>query len=185
MNGRVYDTVFGMVRRGDMRPDGFRFVGLYNGGEEKWASPRAWRTHLRALKNFNETRVAAIKKDPGWRRRLTKELQKFRRKNPALCLLYAARARAKAQGVPCTITVSDIQIPKFCPALGIPLRSRMGTGQAPGSNSPAIDKILPRLGYIPGNVVVVSQLANLIKTNATIDQILKVGRFYQKLTEAL
>ena len=37
------------------------------------------------------------------------------------------------------------------------------------------------IGYIPSNVIVVSVLANSIKSSATPEQILKVGEFYNKL----
>ena len=43
------------------------------------------------------------------------------------------------------------------------------------------DRIIPELGYVEGNLVIVSDLANRIKTNATPEQIIKVGEFYKKL----
>lgn len=181
MANRLYDTVFGLVRRGDKRPDGFRFVGFYNHGEEKWASPKAWATQIKTLRRNNQKRNEAIKHNPAERNRLTRKNQKFRRNHPALCLLYAARHRAKKHGLPCTLIVSDVLIPKVCPILGIPLKSRMGTGHKHGADSPSIDQIVPGQGYVPANVIVISRLANAIKTNATPDQILKVGYFYKKL----
>ena len=51
------------------------------------------------------------------------------------------------------------------------------------NNSYSIDRIVPELGYIEGNLIIVSDLANRIKNNATPDQIIQVGKFYKKLQE--
>lgn len=36
---------------------------------------------------------------------------------------------------------------------------------------PSLDKIIPKLGYVKGNVWVVSNKANRIKSNATIEEL--------------
>jgi hypothetical protein len=47
--------------------------------------------------------------------------------------------------------------------------------------SPALDKIIPSKGYIPGNIAVISTLANRIKNNATDPEILrKVADWMEK-----
>ena len=48
-------------------------------------------------------------------------------------------------------------------------------------NSPTIDRIVPELGYVKGNVVVVSAKANRIKNDATITEILSVYNYYSSL----
>ena len=60
---------------------------------------------------------------------------------------------------PCTITKDDIFIPSHCPVFGMPLEIGQGV---PTDNSPSLDKIIPALGYIPGNVLVVSNKANIL-----------------------
>ena len=52
-------------------------------------------------------------------------------------------------------------------------------------NSPSIDKIIPEKGYVPGNVIIVSMKANMIKSFATPDEIIKVGKFYKNLLEEM
>lgn len=106
----------------------------------------------------------------------------YSRARPEVILLAAARCRAKRAGLPCTITQDDIRIPTHCPALGWPLV--LGDGRV-GPQSPTLDKIVPDLGYVPGNVLVVSHLANRIKSNATPDQILAVATFYKEKRRAL
>jgi len=83
----------------------------------------------------------------------------------------SARVRAKRAALPCTITVHDIHIPEVCPALGIPLVPGANTQDA----SPSLDRLRPDLGYVPGNVVVISYLANKIKQNCTSQQVKSVG----------
>jgi hypothetical protein len=46
----------------------------------------------------------------------------------------------------------------------------------------SIDKIVPALGYVKGNVIIVSNRANIIKNNATPEEILAVGFFYKNLS---
>lgn len=90
---------------------------------------------------------------------------KWHAKNPEKVMLNSARNRAKRDGCPCTITKADIVIPEFCPLLGIRL-SRNKTDA-----SPSLDKIRPELGYVPGNVWVISKRANTIKSNATPEEL--------------
>ena len=45
----------------------------------------------------------------------------------------------------------------------------------------SFDRIYPKKAYIKGNIVVVSNKANRIKTDATVDEIRKVADFYEKL----
>lgn len=92
-------------------------------------------------------------------------------------MLSAAKHRAKLQGLPFNLTVEDISIPCDCPVLGLPLLS----GPLVRDCSPTLDRIIPQLGYTKGNVIVISMLANRIKSNATPDQIIQVGKFYKRL----
>lgn len=97
-------------------------------------------------------------------------------------MLYRAKARAKMEALPFSITKADIVIPETCPALGIPLYGRSGSGC--GDNSPSLDKIIPSLGYIPGNVIVISAKANMIKRNACAQDILDVALWLFKITKS-
>lgn len=90
-----------------------------------------------------------------------------------------ARHRAKAAGVPFTITKNDIVIPTHCPILGIPLVHQIGRGG--GDSSPSLDKVRPELGYVPGNVIVISQRANRLKSDASIKELRDIASFYATL----
>lgn len=53
------------------------------------------------------------------------------------------------------------------------------------NDSPSIDRIDPKRGYVRGNVVVVSMRANSIKREATIDELRKMVAFYESLTQGI
>lgn len=82
-------------------------------------------------------------------------------------LFRNARSRSKKLNLPFDITHSDIVIPEICPLLNIPLFSSIGF---PTDNSPTLDRIIPALGYIKGNIQVISMRANRIKDNATFEE---------------
>jgi hypothetical protein len=92
--------------------------------------------------------------------------KKYHQKNPTFRLYTQAKARAKHGEYPFTINWrKDIVIPDICPILGIPLF--FGDGCVT-DNSPSLDKIIPELGYVPGNMVVISHRANTLKSNGTL-----------------
>lgn len=89
-------------------------------------------------------------------------------------MLRDAKTRAKEYDVPFTITLDDIVIPERCPVLGV----RLYRGQGRHPHSPSLDRLVPGMGYVPGNVIVVSRHANIIKSDATPSQIRAVADFY-------
>ncbi|MAH79348.1 MAG: hypothetical protein CMQ77_01030 [Gammaproteobacteria bacterium] len=71
-----------------------------------------------------------------------------------------------------------------CPALGIKLQFGYEVGSSETrENSPSLDRIIPEKGYVKGNVVWISQKANLIKTNAKASDILKVAKWLEESTK--
>jgi hypothetical protein len=80
-------------------------------------------------------------------------------------LLRSVRTRARAQGIACTITEADITVPTHCPVLRIPLN------KTSRDNWPSVDRIVPRRGYVRGNVAVISMRANRLKSNMTLDEL--------------
>ena len=87
-------------------------------------------------------------------------------------MVKSAKSRAKKRNLPCTITVDDFEIPEFCPVLGVPLWTSATKSESShaGPNSPSLDRFHPALGYVPGNVVVISQRANLLKGDGTLEE---------------
>jgi len=74
--------------------------------------------------------------------------------------------RAKENGTPFSLTVFDVpDIPAVCPVLGIPLVANTVAG--PLDSSPSVDRITPALGYVPGNIRIISNRANRLRGDAT------------------
>lgn len=113
------------------------------------------------------------------------EMDKYVNLDAKTKMLYAARARAKKLGVECTITKDDITIPDVCPVFGTPLIAREGKGRSTTDqipNSPSLDRIVNNKGYVPGNVAVISFRANLLKRDATIDELQAILAYMKKHT---
>lgn len=89
-----------------------------------------------------------------------------------------AKGRAIKFGLPFSLSVEDIQVPEFCPVLGI--RLVRGKGK-PHDNSPSLDRIVPNKGYVRGNVIVISRRANQIKSNAHPGELALVASFFLTL----
>jgi len=98
----------------------------------------------------------------------------YRRKNPERIMWYNAKRRAPELGVDFNIEISDIVIPERCPILGMLLR----IGDVSNLDcSPSLDRIRPDIGYVKGNIAVISMRANRIKHNATFEEITKLQQW--------
>jgi len=84
-------------------------------------------------------------------------------------ILTRAKSRAKQKNIPFNLTLEDIEVPETCPLLGIPIEIQPKKGYHP--NSPSLDKIIPEKGYIKGNVWVISNRANTLKNDATLQEL--------------
>jgi hypothetical protein len=111
--------------------------------------------------------------------RATRRWVKRNRQTAEARLLGLARSRARAAGVRFDIDVSDVVIPKRCPILDILLRRGRGR---PSPASPSLDRIIPDLGYVKGNVMVISYRANMLKNNAPPCDLIAVARASEFLT---
>lgn len=88
--------------------------------------------------------------------------------NQEKMMLSRVKSYAKLKGLPFSLEESDIVIPDKCPVLGLTLQKNKDQA---GPNSPSLDKIVPNLGYIKGNVRVISQRANLLKSDASLEEL--------------
>jgi hypothetical protein len=107
-----------------------------------------------------------------WRSKESAYIRGYMDKNPIKSLMRAAKDRAKKRNIEFSISFSDLIVPEYCPILNIKLRSNWGTGAGGKLDSFSLDRINPDLGYIPGNVQVISHLANSMKSSATKEQLL-------------
>lgn len=99
----------------------------------------------------------------------------YKYKNPERWLLYGAKSRAKRKNIEFNLELEDIIIPERCPILGIKLQCNHNN--KPEFNSPSIDRIIPKLGYIPNNIRIISYRANLLKSDGTIEELEAVLKY--------
>jgi len=90
--------------------------------------------------------------------------------------------QAIKQGIPFTIELSDIEQPEFCPILGIKLNYGWGGagGHLRDPCKATIDKVIPKLGYVPGNVFIISWRANKLKSDMTYDELDKIMNYIKE-----
>lgn len=86
--------------------------------------------------------------------------------------LATIKHRAARAGITCTISAADIKVPPGCPVLGIPLVP--GGARHSKPNSPSVDRFDNSIGYVPGNVRVISHRANQLKADATVKELVSV-----------
>src|SRR6185312_17118881 len=100
--------------------------------------------------------------------------KRYRATYPERVMVAEAKQRAKDRGLPFSITAADILIPKLCPVFKVPLAAKesgvRGLGIA-NRYCMSLDMIDPTKGYVPGNVQVISGLANAMKNNASREEL--------------
>lgn len=171
------DEFVAEYKRGFVRADGkvFEAYRRMNGKVyERWCS----------LEQLNARRACSNKYSFAWAKRpenkarmsilIAESNRRIRQIRPARFLLSAAKSRAKKGGLPFNIEVFDIVVPEFCPVLGLKLCIGVG---ACSDASPSIDRIIPELGYVKGNIKVICRRANRIKNDATPDELYKVWQY--------
>lgn len=142
--------------------------------KDKEANPDKYRNHYSKFgkKYYEENKEAACAYGSSY-------VKEDRRKDPKKYLWKGARDRAKQKGLDFNIEVNDIFIPELCPILGFKLESY--SRQGGGFNSPSIDRIVPSLGYVKGNIQVISSKANRMKSDATLGELRMFSNWVQTL----
>jgi len=84
-------------------------------------------------------------------------------------MFTGAKNRALEKQIPFNIEKSDIIPIDVCPILQIPLNWEGGPRDR---NTPSLDKIIPKLGYVKGNIQIISWLANMMKSEASEKELL-------------
>ena len=143
--------------RGDVREDGFFFLGYQKTINkqglfyESWVRPEVWNKQTKGEKRTIERHVRRT--------------------------LSHIKSKAKKNNVPFDLPVEYAMsiFTDICPALKTKLTWTEQNGK--NKNSPSLDKIIPELGYIKGNVMWLSYKANLMKNNATASELKKFAEW--------
>lgn len=87
--------------------------------------------------------------------------------------LRTIKNKCKKLNILFNITLDQIEQPEYCPVLGIKLNYAWGGGGGFNTkgNKASLDKLIPELGYVPGNVFVISWRANKLKSDMNFDEI--------------
>ena len=163
------------MKRGDIREDGKQLWSIGKTGER--AGYQYWVTQEKYAQLLEESRARNRAKDRNRDQNLAYHRAR-RRIDYRTPMLARIKSRAIQYGLPFDLTRDDIPLITHCPVFGFELK--IGDGVV-SPQSPSLDRIDPNLGYVKGNVIVISNKANLIKSSATPDEILKVGEFFKNL----
>lgn len=127
----------------------------------------------------NPNYVESIRRkiDDSYKKHIAVLTKESRQRNAQAVMFRASRQRARNKGIPFGIDKEDIIIPEYCPVLGVKLE----WGSAKNyDNSPSLDRVITKDGYIKGNIQVISSKANTMKSNATPEELLKLAEWINK-----
>jgi len=97
-------------------------------------------------------------------------------------LVRHARTRGRRERVPATLSRADLgTLPTVCPVLGVPIEYGASRSGAANPYGPSLDRIIPRLGYVPGNVRIVSVRANLLRNDGTAEELRLVAEDAERI----
>ncbi len=99
-------------------------------------------------------------------------------------VVVSKRYYCKCLGLPFGITAEDViaAMPQdgLCPALKVKLV--YGGGHKAWADSASVDRLIPELGYVVGNIAIISKRANLIKQDATAQELQGIVDWLRSVT---
>lgn len=98
------------------------------------------------------------------------------RNNWPTITLARLRTKSKKFNIPFDLDLADLAIPAVCPVFG----TSFETSKRGSRLMPSVDRLRPALGYVKGNVRIISHRANSIKSDATSAQELRQVAAYME-----
>jgi len=100
-------------------------------------------------------------------------------------MLSNAKIRAKKKGLDFNLTSEYLKeiFPKDnkCPITGIHFQFGYKNDNKINKNySPSLDRIVPSIGYVKGNVIIICDLMNRMKQDSSFDDMEKFFKYYLK-----
>lgn len=131
-------------------------------------------THTSALTINGSTQCSDIDKRKRYK-------LKFPKKTWAAYAKRDAKKRAGKKGVPFNLTREYIEsiLTTHCPVFNTPFQYG-GNGKIK-PESPALDRIVPSLGYVEGNVHIISVKANNIKSAYSAQEVMTVAKWLESM----
>jgi hypothetical protein len=111
--------------------------------------------------------------------KVRKSRLKWEKNNPTWAAYHNARRRSTDYGIPFDLHYKDLVIPSHCPILGLKLDETYTVGVF-SETRPELDRIIPSLGYVKGNVQFISSRANRIKNDGTAEEHRLIAEYIEK-----
>ena len=150
--------------------------------EEHRAKRRLYQKLLRDRDQENLNNIAKASYQRNKEKRLESRRIKHER-SPWTTMFQTAKRTAKKNNIPFNISVEYLEsifpADRRCPVFGFEFT--ISKQKESRDKSPSLDKIIPELGYVEGNVTIVSLKANRMKNNGSIEDLLKVLNYYKKI----
>jgi hypothetical protein len=122
-----------------------------------------------------------------WKARRRAREAQWRAASPHRYLLARARTSARLRGLEFDLGPADLPdpLPTVCPVLGCMLRydftERPGSRRQAHPCAASLDRLDSRRGYVRGNVAVISWRANVLKQDATLEELELLIRWMRQL----
>lgn len=92
-------------------------------------------------------------------------------------IYYRLKSRCRINKIPFNLDLEDIVIPDVCPVFG----TKFIVGDY--NLTASVDRITPSLGYVKGNIRIISNKANRIRNNVTSDDLITVANWLKKFSK--
>jgi hypothetical protein len=161
--------------------------------QHKEDNPEKWRVcdacsiekNINHFSLFDKTRKTSIERKTTCKNCSAALKEKERRNrdwkhNARKILLSNAKQRAKKSNIEFSLTREDIDIPDACPVFGFPLKRE---GKETWMFAPSIDRVDNSKGYVKHNIIIVSRRANILKKDATLDELRKLTNYYERFCD--
>jgi len=148
-----------------------------------------WNKYIRAIKKNPNTYINCGCSHPAFKKGYRSKLKpnQFRR---LYRHLKGVESRAKENNIPYNLDIEyfidkdtkpakkKTGYPDYCPILGIKIDSKLGI-----NHRPSFDRVIPKYGYIKGNVEIISYKANRLKSNMHLIDFKKFVEYLEKFTK--
>lgn len=123
---------------------------------------------LAQQRKHNQEKLA----DPEYRAAYQESWRQYTRDNYEARLLTTIKSKCKRFDIPFDLTIEDVVIPTHCPKTGIPLVVHKERGKY--YDTPSVDRIDPKGGYVKGNIQIVCLWYNTAKLNFSEEDVLNL-----------
>lgn len=88
--------------------------------------------------------------------------------------LSSIKYRARKRNMEFDLTLDDLVFPEYCPVLGLKLQIGTGIRGLGNYSCPSVDRIDNNKGYTKDNIRIISNRANILKKDGTLEEFLAI-----------